>query len=179
MEFFVGKGARLTHTYKCLEVPATLETETNTFLEPYSSANYEVVVLAKKGNVDMHDSTFLKGKKCSGVSRIRMVGDKGSRIVAHSKMIANDAGTGYLDYMGLLLAENSSINAIPELINRNNNATLTHEASVGKISEENLNYLRNRGLTEDEAIDLIVAGFLGEEEPFIIEGRVVPSKLHM
>jgi len=34
-------------------------------------------------------------------------------------------------------------------------------------------------LTEDEAIDLIVNGFLGEEEPIIIKGRIVPSKLYM
>ena len=37
----------------------------------------------------------------------------------------------------------------------------------GRIAEESLNYLRSRGLTEDEAIDLIVAGFLGEKEPAI------------
>ena len=179
LEFFVKKGAMLSHTYKCLEVPATLETETHTFLESQSSANFEVVVLAKGGDVDMHDSTFLNGEKSNGISRIRMIGEEESRIVAHSKIIANGAGTGHLDCMGLLLAENSSINAIPELINRNKNASLTHEASVGKISEENLNYLRSRGLTEDKAIDLIVAGFLGEEASFTYEGRVVPSKLYM
>lgn len=179
LEFFVGKGARLSHTYKCLKIPTTLETKTDTFLESHSSANSEVVVLAEDGEVNMYDSTFLNGEKSSGISRIRMIGDEESKIVVHSKMIANNAGTGHLDCMGLLLAKNSSINAIPELINRNENASLTHEASVGKISGENLNYLRSRGLTEDEAIDLIVAGFLGEEEPFIIEGRVVPSKLYM
>lgn len=108
-----------------------------------------------------------------------MVGDKKSRIIAHSKMIANDARTGHLDCMGLLLAEDSSINAIPELVNKHKDASLTHEASVGKISEEVLNYLRNRGLTEAQAIDLIVSGFLGEEESIIIEKRVIPSKLYM
>jgi len=93
-------------------------------------------------------------------------------------MVANDAGTGHV-CMGLLLSENSSIQAIPELINRNKDVSLTHEASVGKISEEALNYLRSRGLTEDEATDLIITGFLGEEEPIIIKGRIVPLKLYM
>jgi Fe-S cluster assembly scaffold protein SufB len=81
--------------------------------------------------------------------------------------------------MGLLLAEDSSINAIPELVNNHKDASLTHEASVGKISEEVLNYLRSRGLTEDQAIDLIVSGFLGEEEPITVEGHIIPSKLYM
>jgi len=81
--------------------------------------------------------------------------------------------------MGLLLAEDSSINAIPELVNRNKDTSLTHEASIGKISEEILNYLRSRGLTEDQAIDLIVSGFLGEEEPIAVEGHIISSKLYM
>jgi hypothetical protein len=49
---------------------------------------------------------------------------------------------------------------VPELVNENKDALLTHEASIGRISEEELNYLRARGLSENEAIDLIVAGFL-------------------
>ena len=179
IDFSMERGARLSHTYKCLAVPKTLKMENNTFLESHSSANFEVVILAKGGEVDMYDATFLNGEKSNAITRVRLVGDKGSRIISHSKMVGNEAGTGHLDCMGILLANDSSINAIPELINRNNGASLTHEASVGKISEENLNYLRSRGLAEDEAIDLIVAGFLGEEKPIIIKGHAVPSKLYM
>jgi len=179
LDFLLKKGAKLSHNYKCLEIPKKLKTENNTFLEENSSANFVTTVLAKNGEVDIYDSTFLNGRKSNGISRIRMVGDKKSKILAHSKMIANAAGTGHLDCMGLLLAKNSNIKAIPELINKNKNASLTHEASIGKISEEVLSYLRSRGLTEDEAIDLIVAGFLGEEEPLIIKGRPISSELYM
>lgn len=179
LEFFLEKGARLSYIYRCLDAPKTLKTMNNTFLDTRSSANFEIAVLAKEGSVEMHDSTFLNGEKSSGTTRVRMIADEKSRIYAHSKMIANNAGIGHLDCMGLLLTENSSINAIPELINKNKNASLTHEASVGRISEETLNYLRSRGLTEDKAIDLIVTGFLREEAPFTYKGRALPSKLHM
>lgn len=179
MGFSVGRRAELFHTYRCLAVPERLETENNTFLGPRSSANSEMAVLANGGQVDIHDSTFLNAEKSSGISRLRMIADKNSRISAHSKMVANAVGTGHLDCMGLLLDEKSSINAVPELLNRNKNATLTHEASVGKISEEVLNYLGSRGLAEDEAIDLIVAGFLSGEAPFTYKGRVLPSKIYM
>lgn len=108
-----------------------------------------------------------------------MVADQDSKITSHSKMIANNAGVGHLDCMGLLLSENSSISTVPELTNRNKNATLTHEASVGRISTEALNYLRSRGLTEDEAIDLIITGFLREKAAFLYKGRVLPSKIYM
>ena len=144
-----------------------------------SSLMLIITIVAKDGEVDMYDCTFLNGRESNGISRVRIIGDKKSKIVARSQMFANDAGIGHVDCMGLLLSKNSSIQAMPELINRNKDASLTHEASVGKISEETLNYLRSRGLTEDEAIDLIVTGFLGGEEPVIIKGRIVPSKLYM
>ncbi|HIH97815.1 MAG TPA: hypothetical protein HA346_02255 [Thermoplasmata archaeon] len=179
LRFFLEKGAGLSHVYKCLEVPMKLKMENNTDIQEGASANLVLTVLAEHGEVEMHDSTFLNGRGSNGISRVRMIGDKKSRIVAHSQMTANAAGTGHVDCMGLLLTKDSSINAIPELVNNNKDASLTHEASVGKISEEVLNYLRSRGLTEDQAIDLVVAGFLGEEEPLVIGGRVVPSKLYM
>ena len=179
LDFILEKGARLLHSYKCLKTPKRLKTENNNYLEENSSANFLTTILAKNSEVKIEDSTFLNGRKSNRISRIRVVGDKKSKILAHSKMIANAAGTGHLDCMGLLLAKNSNIKAVPELINKNKNAFLTHEASVGKISEEVLNYLRSRGLTKEEAIDLIVAGFLGEEEPLIIKGRTISSELYM
>ena len=45
-------------------------------------------------------------------------------------------------------------------------ATLTHEATVGKIGEDQLFYLMSRGLTEDEATRIVVLGFF---EPFLKE----------
>jgi Fe-S cluster assembly scaffold protein SufB len=178
LQFHLQKGAILFHVYKCLAVPEKLKTELNSFLDSSSSANVETAVLAKRGNVNMYDSTFLNGKEASAVTRVRIVADQDSKMTSHSKMIANNAGIGHVDCMGLLLSEKSSISTVPELINRNKNATLTHEASVGRISQEALNYLRSRGLTEDGAIGLIITGFL-RETTFSYEGRVLPSKIYM
>ncbi len=179
LTFSLGKGARLSHVYRCQTAPKTLKTDLKTTLEACSSASFEIAVLARGGNVNMRDSTFLNGDGSSATMRLRTIADKNSRIDARSKMIANGAGKGHLDCMGMLLSKNSTIDVVPELLNKNKDATLTHEASIGKISEEALNYLRSRGLTEDEAIDLIVKGFLGEEMPFKYKGRVLPSKVYM
>jgi len=178
LKFFLEKEAKLSYTYKCLAVPETLKTESDTFLDFRSSAGFEIAVLAQGSEVDMHDSIFLNGEKSSGMMKLRIIADKNSKISAHSKIIANSTGKGHLDCTGLLLDENSSISAVPELLNKNKGATLTHEASIGKISEEELNYLRSRGLTEDEAINLIVTGFLGEEIPFAYKGRIL-TKAYM
>jgi Iron-regulated ABC transporter membrane component SufB len=39
---------------------------------------------------------------------------------------------------------------------------VTHEAYTGRISEDKINYLRTRGLTEEEAKSLIVLGFISD-----------------
>ena len=48
----------------------------------------------------------------------------------------------------------------------NNEVTMEHEATVSKISEEQLFYLQSRGLSETEAAMMIVMGFI---EPFAKE----------
>ena len=62
--------------------------------------------------------------------------------------------------MGLLLSEDASIRAVPELVGRSVGAELTHEAAVGKISEEQVEYLMARGFSREEAESLIVRGFM-------------------
>ena len=47
-----------------------------------------------------------------------------------------------------------------------NDVKVAHEATIGKIEEEQLFYLMSRGLNQDEAIKLIVSGFI---EPLIKE----------
>ena len=45
-------------------------------------------------------------------------------------------------------------------------ATANHEATIGKIGEDELFYLQSRGIPENEALNLLVMGFL---EPFAKE----------
>ena len=52
------------------------------------------------------------------------------------------------------------IHAIPELKGELAGVDLSHEAAVGKIAEEEVEYLMARGLTRDEATATIVRGFL-------------------
>jgi Fe-S cluster assembly scaffold protein SufB len=67
---------------------------------------------------------------------------------------------GHLECMGLVLSDESSIYSVPELEGSATNLELSHEAAVGKIAEDEVQYLMSRGLTEDEAASMIVRGFL-------------------
>ncbi|HKM23861.1 MAG TPA: Fe-S cluster assembly protein SufB [Erysipelothrix sp.] len=66
----------------------------------------------------------------------------------------------------LILDEMSRSDTKPFNIINTNNSTLEHEARVSKISEEELFYLMSRGLSEEQAAETIVMGFL---EPFTRE----------
>jgi Fe-S cluster assembly protein SufB len=66
----------------------------------------------------------------------------------------------------LIIDEESKSNTIPVMEINEKKVEIAHEASVGKLSAEKLFYLMSRGLNEDEAIRLIVSGFI---EPIMKE----------
>ena len=66
----------------------------------------------------------------------------------------------------LILDKISRSDTVPTNVNENNTSTIEHEATVSKISEEQLFYLMSRGLTKSQATEMIVMGFL---EPFTRE----------
>jgi Fe-S cluster assembly protein SufB len=66
----------------------------------------------------------------------------------------------------LLLDEYSRTDTYPYNEINEDDATTTHEATVGKIGEDQLFYLMSRGLSEQEALSMIVMGFM---EPFTKE----------
>ena len=66
----------------------------------------------------------------------------------------------------LLLDEYSRTDTYPYNEINEDDATTSHEATVGKIGEDQLFYLMSRGLSEQDALSMIVMGFM---EPFIKE----------
>jgi len=62
----------------------------------------------------------------------------------------------------LLLDEESSSDTYPTIKNHSRTAQIVHEAFAGKIDENKLFYLQSRGVTQEEAMALIVLGFISE-----------------
>ena len=81
---------------------------------------------------------------------------------------------GHLECKGLILG-GSPGHAIPELDSCRDGVELSHEAAVGKIAQEEIEYLMARGLDEDEATSTIVRGFLNVD----IMGLPAPLKKAM
>lgn len=97
-----------------------------------------------------------------------------SKSVVHNGGTANFRGTvrmmdgaegakSHIECDTLILDEKSRSDTIPKNEIRNPDSYIEHEATVSKIDEEQLFYLMSRGLTEQEATQMIVMGFI---EPF-------------
>lgn len=98
------------------------------------------------------------GTRAELVSRTITIG---GRLIARGEMIGNAKGAkGHLECKGLVLTDKGSQLAIPILEANVDDIELTHEAAVGKIAKDQVEYLMARGLTEEEAVGMIIRGFL-------------------
>lgn len=96
----------------------------------------------------------------SGVDLVsRSVAKGNSYQEYHSVIKGNCRCTGHSE-CDAILADNGRVNAAPELYAGNIDASLIHEAAIGKIAGEQIIKLRTLGLTEEEAEQKIIDGFL-------------------
>lgn len=160
IDFWVAKQGQLIYTYKNLTHPQKLDLKTRIFLDKQAKADSQVIVEAEKNQVNIDEALILNQKNAAGNLILRLVGKTGSQIKAKSQIEAKAAGRGHLDCQGLIVNQGPEINLIPQLLNKNSQALITHEASIGKIEKDKLEYLQSRGLTEKQAAELIIKGFL-------------------
>jgi hypothetical protein len=126
-----------------------------------AAVRFNSILVATPGSMmDVGSRVFLdaRGSKTEIISRaITTGGDITSRgyIEGNAPEVK-----GHMECNGLILMEKGAIHAIPELKGNLAGIDLSHEAAVGKISEEELEYLMARGLTHTEATATIVRGFL-------------------
>ena len=160
MEWIDGNiGSQITMKY-----PACI------LAEPYAKAMTVTIAVASENQI-----------QDTGARMVHLAHNTSSSII--SKSIARNGGVA--NYRGwtvqsekaensktkiecdtLLIDDISSSDTIPANAVNNNKSTLEHEATVSKISDEQLFYLMSRGLTKAQATQMIVMGFL---EPFTKE----------
>ena len=119
-----------------------------------------ILVAAQGSSLDVGSRAILdaKGAKTEIISRAITTGGS---IVARGYIEGNAPDVkGHLECRGLILMGEGTIHAIPELKGTLAGIDLSHEAAVGKIAEEEVEYLMARGLTRSEATATIVRGFL-------------------
>jgi Fe-S cluster assembly protein SufB len=129
-------------------------------------ASAEIISVAFAGHGQHQDT---------GAKAIHLAPDTRSRII--SKSVSKDGGratyrgnlrvqpgaTGVVASVrcdALMLDDHSRSDTYPYIDIQEDDTTMSHEATVGRISQDQVFYLMSRGLTENEATNLIVQGFL-------------------
>ena len=158
---------------------------------------YPAIYLRGEGATADIISVAVAGKgqhQDTGAKAIHLAPNTRSRIV--SKSVSKDGGRatyrgqlkvapGATDVVAsvrcdaLMLDDQSRSDTYPYIDIQEDDTTMTHEATVGKVSADQVFYLMSRGLTENEATNLIVQGFLEvftKELPDGVRHRVQPAR---
>jgi Fe-S cluster assembly scaffold protein SufB len=125
-----------------------------------SVARFSSIVIASKTSFfDLGSRAILEGKGASAELIARAI-TKGGTIISRGHILGKTAGTrGHLECKGLIL-QDGRIYAVPEIEGTVVGTELSHEAAVGKLARDEIEYLMSRGLDEDEATATIIRGFL-------------------
>jgi Fe-S cluster assembly scaffold protein SufB len=89
----------------------------------------------------------------------RSVAKDDSRQLFLSKINGNNKCSGHTECDAIIM-DNASVSAVPEITANHIDASLIHEAAIGKIAGEQIIKLMTLGLTEEEAEAQIINGFL-------------------
>jgi hypothetical protein len=189
-EFYVKKNAKLTFSmihnwHENIVVrprTATIVEENGIFLSNYiclrpvralqmypkatltgenSLARYNSILYAHPGsNIDVGSKVILSAQNSRAEIIARAISHNGT-IIARGNLRGETAPIkAHLECRGLILGEKGTIYAIPELEGCTEGVDMSHEAAVGKIAKEEIEYLMSRGLSSSEAQAAIVRGFL-------------------
>ncbi len=101
----------------------------------------------------------MNGEECSANVMSRSVAKGHSSQLFRSRINGNNRCSGHTECDAIIMDE-ATVSAIPELTANHIDAALIHEAAIGKIAGEQLIKLMTLGLTEQEAEEQIVSGFL-------------------
>ena len=120
---------------------------------------HERLFTEKEQVTKTHFKVELNGDGSSADLVSRSVARDHSRQTMDSVIIGNAVCTGHSE-CDSIVGEQAVVDASPRLFARNPDASLIHEAAIGKIAGEQILKLRTLGLSEEEAENEIIQGFL-------------------
>lgn len=156
----LGEGSRMMMETNQLGGVDYSVRDTKAYLKDDSTLEIKEKILTQNFNVAKTKfKVYLQGQnsRCNIISR--SVARDESEQVFKSDLIGKNECFGHVECDGIVL-ENSRIDSIPKVSACSNLASLTHEAAIGKIANEQIIKLMTLGLTEKEAENKIIEGFL-------------------
>jgi Fe-S cluster assembly scaffold protein SufB len=129
--------------------------------EAHSLAELRSRVLGRgEDSIELADHVLLTGEGARSLVRTRVVVTEHARARVLSTTEGNAAGTrGHMDCLELV-RDQAVAESVPTVKVGHPQAKITHEAAIGTVDQSQLEALMARGLTPEEAVDLIVRGVL-------------------
>ena len=129
-----------------------------------AKVRFNSIIASHKGSYqDIGGRIVLNNQGTSGEIISRAV-SFGGTIIARGHLLANAPEVkAHLECRGLTVTEKGRIYAIPELETHYRDVDLSHEAAIGKVKKDEIEYLESRGISEEEAQSIIIRGFMGVE----------------
>ncbi len=161
----VEEGGTFISDYICMHPGKAIKMYPTVYLNGAdATARFQSVLVAvPSASMDIGSRVYLRGERTRAEIVSRAV-SLGGEIIARGHLVGEVPGVkAHLECRGLLLDSKGRIHAIPELEGKAIDLEMTHEAAVGKIDREEVEYLMARGMTEDDAVSAIVRGFLNVE----------------
>ena len=127
-----------------------------------SRVSFNSILYGQKNSLlDIGSKAVLSGRGSKAEMISRAISREGSKMIIRGMIEGNNSECkGHLECRGLLMDDESLMQSIPELVASKKGVEITHEAAVGKISEKEVTYLMTRRLSRDQAVSLIIRGFM-------------------
>ncbi len=157
----VEEGGTYLSNYVSLKGVKSVQTFPTATLKEGALARFNSVIVAPKGSeIDTGARVILEGRGSRSEIISRTI-SYGGKVIARGHLVGKVPEIkAHLECQGLILSDEGIIHAIPELEAHVADVDMSHEAAVGKIAREEIEYLMARGLDEEEATSTIVRGFL-------------------
>ena len=159
-EIHLAQGASLEmETVQIKGIDSTKRVTAATVAQGASLVIREKIMTHGKQYAETDFVVNMEGEESSVNLISRSVAKEHSRQLFKSRIIGNSSCQGHSECDAIIM-DDASVSAIPELTANDIDANLIHEAAIGKIAGEQLIKLMTLGLTEKEAEEQIVNGFL-------------------
>jgi len=159
----IEDNATFSTNYICLNPVKSLQMYPVAYCKGKNSRARFTSILYGSGDsyLDVGSKAVLQGTGSRAEMIARAIAIDRAKIFARGLLVGEKEDTkAHLECRGLLLSDDAFIHSIPELTAKVKGTELSHEAAVGKIAEEQIQYLMARGFSELEAQSLIVRGFM-------------------
>ncbi len=161
---YIGENGSFISNYIVLRPLASLQTNPRAVLHgPGSRVRFNSIIHGREKSIlDVGSVIELQAEGSRGESISRAAVSDEAEVTMRGLLKADtDKTRGHLSCSGLLLSRNALVDALPQLaVSGAPEADLAHEASIGPVDEEAVQYLMSRGLVREEAESAIIQGFM-------------------